>query len=231
MKLEISPKVGTMGKINVKFYAANKQGQATIMITKTNDSEFDHVKVFVFEVIMYLLDGLIDKEITTLALENMKVCSDKISNEGDLTCKICSKTFKTKTGLAIHMSKGHENASAIEFKDKNSRCIHGDEYCAICAKADTDVSVLKNHMKESDDIKCNSCDFSSQDKDAIKRHMRDTHGNSFESISPKQKKMKKSEDASEDMDSSVVIEESLQVQPAVDDVCYWVDARESTEFH
>ena len=69
LKIEIITKVGQSAKINVKFYNVNKQGQATIMVTKTSDSDFDNVKVFVFDVIMYLLDGLIDKELTELSLE------------------------------------------------------------------------------------------------------------------------------------------------------------------
>ena len=94
-KIEIATKAGKSPKINVKFYTVNKQGQATIMVTKTSDSDFDDVKVFVFDVIMYLLDGLIDKELSDESLEKMKSSLDfKKSVDDELSCKVCGKNSK-----------------------------------------------------------------------------------------------------------------------------------------
>ena len=145
-KIEIATKAGNSPKINVKFYTVNKQGQATIMVTKTSDSDFDDVKVFVFDVIMYLLDGLIDKELSDESLEKMKASLDfKKSVDDELSCKVCGKKFKTRTGLEIHMSKGHEGVgygdvtsskeSSSEMK-KDNKCshLHVQKNCEVCEK-------------------------------------------------------------------------------------------------
>ena len=59
-KIDIKPLKGQSGKINIKIYPANKSGIATMMITKTKDSELVHVKTLAFKVIKYLIDGIID---------------------------------------------------------------------------------------------------------------------------------------------------------------------------
>ena len=85
-----------------KFFNVIKQDQATIMVTKTSDSDSDNVKVFVFDVIMYLLDGLIDKELSDSSLEKMKVGPDfKTSVDGKLSCKRLWENFQNADRTSV----------------------------------------------------------------------------------------------------------------------------------
>ena len=169
---------------------------------------------------MYILDGLIDKEITSSSLESMKVNLDsKKLGEAGLTCNVCGKSFKTKTGLAIHISKGHDktensesqlmnvnvSSNDVSKKQNNSACGHGPSPCDICMN-------IKDHDMKSHGLSCQCCDFRAKGEDTLRRHERDVHGTSFASLSPKQKKLKKSQDDVEDMESSEVIDLDSDVE-------------------
>jgi hypothetical protein len=43
IKIEIKPPKGPSGRVNIKIYHANKNGQATLMISKTSDSDLSRV--------------------------------------------------------------------------------------------------------------------------------------------------------------------------------------------
>ena len=51
----------------------NAKGSATIMVSKVSEGDLEHVKVLAFEVVKYLLDGIIDGEITDEDFDNFKV--------------------------------------------------------------------------------------------------------------------------------------------------------------
>ena len=76
IKVEVKPLKGPSGKVNLKIYIVNGNGIATMMIQKTSNSEMVHVKVLSFKIVKYLLDGIIDGEISDDEIKNMKQVSN-----------------------------------------------------------------------------------------------------------------------------------------------------------
>ena len=116
IKIEVKPAKGPVGKVNITIFDANKSGSATIMITKTKDAELIHVKTLAFKIVKYLLDGIIDGEIKESDLDSYReefVKSGK--SEEQLFCKVCEKTFKSKTGFKLHKTRVHR-------KDEQNKC-------------------------------------------------------------------------------------------------------------
>ena len=85
IKFEVKPLKGSSGKVNLKMYNVNGNGIATMMIQKVSNSEMVHVKVVAFKIIKYLLDGMIDGEISDDDIANMKQESNgKLETDLDL---------------------------------------------------------------------------------------------------------------------------------------------------
>ena len=99
------------------------------MLQKTSNSEMVHVKVLAFKIVKYLLDGMIDGEISDDEIENMKQESNgKLEADIDLVCKTCGKKMKTVQGLNIHKAKMHK-----DILDENiTKRDHIDCICKKC---------------------------------------------------------------------------------------------------
>ena len=91
-----------------------------------------------------------------------------------------------------------------------------------------DTVVVEDPKSDTQNSKCQNCDLCTKDIDSLKRHQRDTHGTSFDSLSPQQKKLKKNEDDFEVMESLDIIEKTDE-KKVIDEIAYWVDARESVK--
>ena len=79
----------------------------------------------------YLLDGIIDGEITENDFSTFKEKSGKSMkgdiNEEQLFCKEYKKTFKSKTGLNIHKTRMH----GLSYENRCGKChfIFQDKKC------------------------------------------------------------------------------------------------------
>ena len=93
IKVQIKPKKGLSGKVNVRIYGVNKQGHATMMIQKVSGGNMNHVKAVAFGVMKYLLDGIIDGEIDNDEIENMK---SQVNCEKDQTRSLVCVLFVIK---------------------------------------------------------------------------------------------------------------------------------------
>ena len=108
VKIEIKPKNGLSGKVNLKIYDINNRGSATILITKPSGSDVAHVMNLGLKVVKYLLDNFIsgylqDEDIE--ALKKMPVKKiDVIVNQ----CGVCDKTFPSMHGLKLHTARIHK---------------------------------------------------------------------------------------------------------------------------
>ena len=164
IKVDIKPKKGPSGKVNVKIYGANKAGYATIMITKTKEYDLLHVKSLAFRIVKYLLDGMIDGVIKEKDLNNFKDSKNKHeddeASDSNLFCYICRQNYKTKNGKIIHMEK-----------------IHGIMIvcCDHCGKDFVSEDEFNVHMQkdhdESKEFKCEKCSFLFQDEDVLNKHI------------------------------------------------------------
>ena len=156
IKVEVKPLKGSTGKVNLKIYGLNNRGSATMIVSKTKESELLHVKTLAFKIIKYLLDGIIDGEIKASDLESFKVEENGIHKEESLTCNICEKTFKTKNGMSIHRARMHK-----ESKQKN------------CVEVDNE-SLVHDHGLEWK-VKCDLCSFVFKDTEAMALHVKSDH--------------------------------------------------------
>ena len=129
------------------------------MITKTKDAELIHVKTLAFKIVKYLLDGIIDGEIKESDLDSYREAFVKSGkSEEQLFCKVCEKTFKSKTGFKLHKTRVHR-------KDEQNKCkkcnffFQGREYLAghieNCKKYTEQTKPIFN----TTNIKCDYCDL------------------------------------------------------------------------
>ena len=177
IKVEVKPPKGPSGKVNVKIYNVNGQGNATMMINKMSGADLSHVKAVAFKVIKYLLDGMIDGEITDSDIDNMK-CGKKLDQEmkkTDLTCNICGKTCKTLQGLNIHKSKQHKGSqdNRLPFNENaNVKC----EQCnfVFSNREEFDKHLIKCG-KDQVDFNCELCEKSFSDINSLGDHKIDSH--------------------------------------------------------
>ena len=155
------------------------------MILKTADSDLSHVKALAFKVVMFILDGLMDGEMSHSALEDLKISSDCLQDSrNELACSLCGKRFKTKNGFHIHKHNCHANKNRENY---NENCIHSKNPCEICDNSIDDQNGLTS-QKEIHKSLCEFCDVVFVDKDDLKRHMRDKHLVPSKSLSPQYKK-------------------------------------------
>ena len=113
--------------------------------------------------------------------------NEKVSGKEDVTENIFGGDDVTDK------VSGNNDVTDIEKKDK--------EYCESCDKCEyqtvanmkhLSVQMLLNHKNECHKRKCLNCDFKAKDKEEMRRHMRDGHGDIISgSTSPPLKRKRK----------------------------------------
>ena len=188
-KIEVKPLKGQTGKINIKIYPANKSGIATIMITKTKDSELVHVKTLAFKVIRYLIDGIIDRVINEDDVHSFTCGEDEELERRKLICQICRKDFKTKNGMSIHIEKDHGMMNQIDCDSCGKHFISEKELdahiesehslqhkksCHLCGDSFKTEKDHNEHMKKKHErikeFECEKCKFRFQDSQVLSEH-------------------------------------------------------------
>ena len=70
--MEVKPAKGLSGKANLNMFGVNNRGFATIMITKPRGIGFEYSKTLAIKVIKFLLDRLIDGNLSDTDIANFK---------------------------------------------------------------------------------------------------------------------------------------------------------------
>ena len=110
--VEVKPKIGMSGKVHVKIYGINKNGGATIRISKPKGSGFEYTKILTFKVIRYLLDGMISGEVNHDDIEKMKIKKQSVPKKIAVSkCEICAKTFANQQEFKVHMTEIHKEST------------------------------------------------------------------------------------------------------------------------
>ena len=143
IKVEVKPAKGPSGKVNIKIYKANKSGSATIMIS---GGDLVHVKTLAFKIVKYILDGIIDGELTSQDIANFKQNPADRNTEGQRKCDICGKSFKTQHGLKIHNSKMHSNVLKGQIDMHKSQGFL-EMKCKTCNFIFKEINVLEKHIE------------------------------------------------------------------------------------
>ena len=132
--IEVKPKGGLSGKVNLTIFDINNRGGATIMITKVKGGDTSHVRILGIEVIKYFLDGVIEGIITDSDLGKYKLKNQKIMERNKkIKCQFCEQMFQTDQGLKIHTSKIHTEK--------------GENYCGFCRIKSKNDTEFKAHME------------------------------------------------------------------------------------
>ena len=135
IKVDVKPKVGLSGKVNLNIYEVNVKGGATMMIQKVSGGGFSHVKLFGIKVIKFLLDGLISGRIEEEQMEMYKIKSEqKLNTKSEIKCETCGKILSTEQGLKIHRKRTH--------REERKTC------CEMCDKTFSSEEGLKEHIKD-----------------------------------------------------------------------------------
>jgi hypothetical protein len=147
IKVEVRPLKGPLGKANIKIYNINGNGGGTIMVQKVREGELLHVKALAFKVVKYIIDGIIDGEITDDDINSFNVKSDTGNPAEALECVVCGKSFKTNHGLNIHISKKHSENVACSRNEQSQNSERTELHCKVCNFAFMDNTILENHTK------------------------------------------------------------------------------------
>ena len=117
--VDVKSKNGMSGKVHVKIYGINKNGGATIRISKPKGSGFEYTKMLTFKVIRYLLDGMISGDINPDDIEKLKIKKQNAPKKimaGEY--ETCAKTFISQQELKLHRTKIHRgSANDIKVED------------------------------------------------------------------------------------------------------------------
>ena len=155
VSIEVKPKAGLTGKVNLKVYAKNNRGSATIMITKPRGGDVVHVKNLAFNVIKYILDKVISGEIKK---EDIDLMRKKSSNKTVKNkCEFCKKEFVTYQELKLHITSNHKNMVVCilcesKFLDDEEFVKHNQKVHSEVRSPDSKRIKMKV-VKDSDDTK------------------------------------------------------------------------------
>ena len=192
IKVDITPEKGISGKVNLKMYGRNKGGGATMMVQKVSGGQMLHAKVLAFDIIKYLIDGMIDGEIDNEDIDRMKIKSSGSNRnlKSNRHCMPCGKTLRTLNGLNIHNAKVHggdenkcENCKFC-FKSKEELRTHVcsnimELQCNFCENVFHSVQNLEDHKfnkhKDIQSHKCSLCDEKIEFKSSDAQHIIQNH--------------------------------------------------------
>ena len=149
--IRIKPKNGLTGKANLIVYALNRNGGATMHVTKIRGGNMAHVKALAYNVVKYILDSIISGEITTDDVENMRkkglVKAGK--KTGENKCDLCENSFASQQGLRVHITKMHKITVACASCDL--KFANGEELKTHNQKVHSQIrSPVKKKIKSSE---------------------------------------------------------------------------------
>ena len=124
------------------------------------------------------------------ALNNHKVIHTKEDVEEEISCSICGRLCKSKSGLTKHMLTHKDDrlftcpVCGKSYTSKGSltrhMILHSDERpykCQVCAEAFQDRKLLNRHLQVHGDYsyKCRLCNKAFINSDDLSRHEREIH--------------------------------------------------------
>ena len=130
--VDIKPKTGLSGKVNLSVFCVNDKGSATIMVNKKAGGGILHVKTLGIKIIKYLLDNFCTG---MLNLEDIEILKKKNKPENKTyTCQNCDKIFQSKQGLNLHIRRAHKGSLIT---------------CDACPKTFVVKTDLSQHIQET----------------------------------------------------------------------------------
>ena len=160
--VEVTTIKGDVGRAGLKFYSSKTN---TIMVTKQKGQDNIFAKALALKIIKDLLVGLTTGDITEESLKTMYIKYED-NPEGRFKCELCERTFSSKQGKSIHMTKGHtgkikqrkceqcgKNFKMEKSMEHHIKICHTREEsnetklgCTICGKMCESVGALKEHI-------------------------------------------------------------------------------------
>ena len=149
------------GNLNLTFSWDKKDGSSSLTIAKATGATFEHVQLM-FDKIMFLLNGWLDKFHTKAALDSyVKATPKRILKK----CDDCGTELITPDGVKRH--RCDSEATFDMFHE-----------CDECQKRFITLAELQNHKKlvhKSQIVKCKKCPASFNDMQLLKLHIDKVH--------------------------------------------------------
>ena len=151
---------GSKGQCKLTIYKDNKKKAGkkdqTIMISKKARNDSKHVEILSKNVIQFLVEGLIRKEINE---EDVTLDSGSV-DMGKHNCNICDKKFDTLQGCLVHKGRIHG------IKQKKHACV-------VCGEEQATEATLSAHIefKHEKGLKRNLSEMRTNQKGYNKNHV------------------------------------------------------------
>ena len=131
--VEIKPKSGLSGKVNLSVFGVNDRKSATIMVNKKAGGNILHMKTLGIKIIKYLLDNFCTGQ---LFLNDIELLKKKLKTEENIShpCQNCDKIFQSKQGLNLHVRRIHKDTLIT---------------CEVCPKTFISKPDLSQHIQEA----------------------------------------------------------------------------------
>ena len=134
INVEVKPRAGMSGKVNLTIFDVNNRGGATIMVSKIRGGDPRHARILGIEVVKYFLDGVIEGTIKENDVAKYKMKNPKVlERQTKIVCEQCEKGFVTEQGLKTHIRRVHTNRE--------------ERYCELCRITFKNEKDFKVHME------------------------------------------------------------------------------------
>ena len=155
--VETIDKNNIKGQSKITIYKDNKKKAGkkdqTIMLSKKARNDSENVKILSENVVQYLVEGLIRKELTEADIKLDGGNETVQQNPNEQECDICKRKFPTKQGCSIHKSKKHvpkqqstENLAQIQLVSSLDK--HETRFvCNLCGEVRGSELTLKAHVE------------------------------------------------------------------------------------
>ena len=113
INVEVKPRGGLSGKVNLTIFDKNNRGGATIMVSKVRGGESSHAKILGIKVIKFILDEVIEgnlkeEDIGKYRIKSIKMVENSNQPSKKIKCNKCEKDFQTEQGLKSHVTRMHK---------------------------------------------------------------------------------------------------------------------------
>ena len=149
------------------------------MISKKARHDSKHVNIASQNVIQFILEGIITKQLKQEDITNEPVKEIPNPDQWKFKCDVCERKFSSKQGCSIHKSKAHANGQN-KVEDKVFSTQQDGFVCSDCGEIRETEAELNAHIEykhEKGTFKCVTCGEVRETALTLNAHIECKHGN------------------------------------------------------